>query len=43
LANALQKLRQYSAQTADKWLTVSPLLEQLVAQGRGFASIGAEK
>jgi 3-hydroxyacyl-CoA dehydrogenase len=43
LKSALQKLRQYSAQTGDKWLSVSPLLEQLVEEGRGFASIGAEK
>ena len=37
---ALEKLRQYSAQTGGTWLKVSPLLEQLVAAGRGFASVG---
>jgi 3-hydroxyacyl-CoA dehydrogenase len=37
---ALQKLQKYSAQTAGKWLQVSPLLEQLVAAGKGFASLG---
>jgi hypothetical protein len=31
---------KYSAQTAGKWLQVSPLLEQLVAEGKGFASLG---
>jgi len=40
LKNALEKLRKYSAATGGKWLTVSPLLEQLVAEGRGFASVG---
>ena len=40
LKNALQKLQKYSAQTAGKWLQVSPLLEQLVAEGKGFASLG---
>ena len=40
LKNALEKLQKYSAQTAGKWLQVSPLLEQLVAEGRGFASLG---
>ncbi|HEY0745513.1 MAG TPA: 3-hydroxyacyl-CoA dehydrogenase NAD-binding domain-containing protein [Steroidobacteraceae bacterium] len=37
---ALEKLQRYSAATGSKWLTVSPLLEQLVAQGKGFASVG---
>jgi 3-hydroxyacyl-CoA dehydrogenase len=37
---ALEKLRKYSADTGGKWLQVSPLLEQLVAEGRGFASVG---
>jgi 3-hydroxyacyl-CoA dehydrogenase len=41
LKAALEKLRRYSAQVGDTWLKVSPLLEQLVAEGRGFASIGA--
>jgi 3-hydroxyacyl-CoA dehydrogenase len=40
LKNALEKLKKYSAQTAGKWLQVSPLLEQLVAEGKGFASLG---
>jgi 3-hydroxyacyl-CoA dehydrogenase len=40
LPTALEKLKKYSAETGGKWLTVSPLLEQLVAQGKGFASIG---
>jgi 3-hydroxyacyl-CoA dehydrogenase len=40
LKNALEKLQKYSAQTGGKWLTVSPLLEQLVAAGKGFASLG---
>jgi 3-hydroxyacyl-CoA dehydrogenase len=37
---ALEKLNQYSAATGNTWLKVSPLLEQLVAEGRGFASVG---
>jgi len=37
---ALEKLRKISAETGGSWLEVSPLLEQLVAEGRGFASIG---
>jgi 3-hydroxyacyl-CoA dehydrogenase len=40
LKNALEKLQKYSAQTGSKWLTVSPLLERLVAEGKGFASLG---
>jgi 3-hydroxyacyl-CoA dehydrogenase len=40
LKSALEKLKQYSAQTGGKWLKISPLLEQLVAEGKGFASIG---
>jgi hypothetical protein len=40
LKAALEKLKQYSAETGGKWLQVSPLLEQLVAQGKGFASVG---
>jgi 3-hydroxyacyl-CoA dehydrogenase len=38
LKTALEKLRKYSAATGGQWLKVSPLLEQLVAEGRGFAS-----
>jgi 3-hydroxyacyl-CoA dehydrogenase len=40
LKTALEKLKKYSAETGGKWLKVSPLLEQLVAQGKGFASVG---
>jgi 3-hydroxyacyl-CoA dehydrogenase len=40
LKTALEKLKKYSAQTGGKWLTVSPLLEKLVAEGKGFASVG---
>ena len=40
LQTALEKLRKYSAATGGKWLTVSPLLENLVAEGKGFASVG---
>jgi 3-hydroxyacyl-CoA dehydrogenase len=37
LKTALEKLRKYSAASGGEWLKVSPLLEQLVAEGRGFA------
>jgi 3-hydroxyacyl-CoA dehydrogenase len=40
LKTALEKLKKYSAETGGKWLKVSPLLEQLVAQGKGFADVG---
>jgi len=40
LKKALEKLKKYSADTGGKWLTVSPLLEKLVAEGKGFASVG---
>ena len=40
LKTALEKLKKYSAETGGKWLKVSPLLEQLVAQDKGFASVG---
>ncbi|HEY2781021.1 MAG TPA: 3-hydroxyacyl-CoA dehydrogenase NAD-binding domain-containing protein [Steroidobacteraceae bacterium] len=40
LSTALEKLKKYSAATGGKWLKVSPLLEKLVAEGKGFASIG---
>jgi 3-hydroxyacyl-CoA dehydrogenase len=40
LKAALEKLRKYSADTGGKWLRVSPLLEKLVAEGKGFASVG---
>ena len=40
LKTALEKLNKYSAATGGKWLKVSPLLEKLVAEGKGFASVG---
>ncbi len=40
LKAALEKLQNYSAQSGGKWLIVSPLLEKLVAEGKGFASVG---
>ena len=40
LRKALDQLKHYSAATGGKWLTVSPLLEQLVSENRGFASVG---
>jgi 3-hydroxyacyl-CoA dehydrogenase len=40
LSTALSKLKKYSAATGGKWLKVSPLLEKLVAEGKGFASVG---
>jgi 3-hydroxyacyl-CoA dehydrogenase len=40
LKTALEKLKKYSADTGGKWLKVSPLLEKLVAEGKGFASLG---
>ncbi|HEV7357106.1 MAG TPA: 3-hydroxyacyl-CoA dehydrogenase NAD-binding domain-containing protein [Steroidobacteraceae bacterium] len=40
LSTALAKLKKYSAATGGKWLKVSPLLEKLVAEGKGFASVG---
>jgi 3-hydroxyacyl-CoA dehydrogenase len=40
LKTALERLKKYSAETGGKWLKVSPLLEKLVAQGKGFASVG---
>jgi len=40
LKTALEKLKKISAATGGSWLQVSPLLEQLVAEGRGFASVG---
>jgi hypothetical protein len=40
LKTALEKLLKYSAATGGKWLKVSPLLEKLVAEGKGFASVG---
>jgi len=40
LKTALEKLQKYSKQSGGKWLVVSPLLEKLVAEGKGFASVG---
>jgi 3-hydroxyacyl-CoA dehydrogenase len=40
LKTALEKLEKLKLETGDTWLKVSPLLEQLVAQGRSFASVG---
>jgi 3-hydroxyacyl-CoA dehydrogenase len=40
LKTALAKLQKYCAETGSKWLKVSPLLEKLVAEGKGFASVG---
>jgi 3-hydroxyacyl-CoA dehydrogenase len=40
LKTALEKLRKYSAASGGKWLKVSPLLEKLVDEGKGFASVG---
>jgi 3-hydroxyacyl-CoA dehydrogenase len=41
LKTALEKLKKYSAAQGGKWLKVSPLLEKLVAEGKGFASVGS--
>ena len=41
LKTALEKLKKYSAATGGKWLKVSPLLEKLVAEGKGLASVGS--
>ena len=40
LKTALEKLKKYSAATGGKWLKVSPLLEKLVAEGKGLAGVG---
>ena len=40
LSTALAKLKEYSAATGGKWLKVSPLLEKLVAEGKGLAGVG---
>jgi 3-hydroxyacyl-CoA dehydrogenase len=40
LKSALEKLRRYSAATGGRWLKVSPLLEKLVAEGKGFSTVG---
>ncbi|MGK2285849.1 3-hydroxyacyl-CoA dehydrogenase NAD-binding domain-containing protein [Pedomonas sp. V897] len=40
LANALEKIRGYAETVSARWWKPSPLLEQLVADGKGFASLG---
>jgi 3-hydroxyacyl-CoA dehydrogenase len=40
LKTALEKLKKYSAASGGKWLKVSPLLEKLVAEGKGFPGVG---
>ncbi len=39
LPAALDKIRRFSEMTGEEWLTPSPLLEELVAKGAGFASL----
>lgn len=39
LANALEKIKGYAETVSDRWWKPSPLLEQLVAEGKGFASL----
>jgi 3-hydroxyacyl-CoA dehydrogenase len=41
LRTALEKLKKLSAETGGIWTRVSPLLEKLVAEGRGFDSVGS--
>jgi 3-hydroxyacyl-CoA dehydrogenase len=41
LKNALEKLATFAAQQTSPFMKVSPLLEQLVAGGKGFATVGA--
>jgi 3-hydroxyacyl-CoA dehydrogenase len=41
LPAALDKLRRISAELSTPFMQVSPLLEQLVAEGRGLSSIGS--
>lgn len=40
LATALEKIRSYAATVSERWWKPSPLLEHLVAEGKGFADIG---
>ena len=40
LANALEKIRHYAATVSARWWAPSPLLEKLVAEGKGFSEIG---
>jgi 3-hydroxyacyl-CoA dehydrogenase len=39
LPKALERLRHYAAESGDHWLQVSPLLEKLVAEGKGFKDL----
>jgi len=39
LPKALARLRHYAAESGDHWLQVSPLLEKLVAEGKGFKDL----
>ena len=39
LPSALAKIKEFSKLTGERWLRPSPLLEQLVAEKKGFASI----
>ncbi|HKZ73388.1 MAG TPA: 3-hydroxyacyl-CoA dehydrogenase NAD-binding domain-containing protein [Steroidobacteraceae bacterium] len=40
LAAALEKIRAIGRQVGERWLKPSPLLERLVAEKRGFSSLG---
>ncbi|HEY4548484.1 MAG TPA: 3-hydroxyacyl-CoA dehydrogenase NAD-binding domain-containing protein [Pedomonas sp.] len=39
LGAALEKIRSYAATVSERWWKPSPLLEQLVAEGKGFADL----
>jgi 3-hydroxyacyl-CoA dehydrogenase len=39
LKNALEKIKSYSAIVGERWTRPSPLLEKLVAEGKGFSSL----
>jgi 3-hydroxyacyl-CoA dehydrogenase len=39
LPKALERLRHYAEASGDHWLQVSPLLEKLVAEGKGFKDL----
>ncbi|MGQ0835861.1 MAG: 3-hydroxyacyl-CoA dehydrogenase NAD-binding domain-containing protein [Gammaproteobacteria bacterium] len=39
LATALERIRAIGAGAGERWVKPSPLLERLVAEGRGFASV----
>jgi 3-hydroxyacyl-CoA dehydrogenase len=40
LPKALAKIKEFSKLTGERWFKPSPLLGQLVAEKKGFASIG---